>query len=78
MAWEVPDSFLETQCESCHRIAHKAKSIQSFVIKDKLTSKKIIKLSKAQKVAKKISRMVSVLSDKDKAIQARYDRVGAA
>ena len=68
MAWDVPDSFLETLCEKCHKIEHKGRHIKTFVVKttkskqkryiDLQAKKQLKKIIKKQKKIKIISAII--------------------
>jgi 5-methylcytosine-specific restriction endonuclease McrA len=76
MAWEVPDVFLETVCEPCHREIHKDTHINVFIAKDKAKRKRQMKAGK--KAALTHDGLRKTLSRKDRALQARYDNLKVA
>lgn len=43
MPWEVPNSYLQTLCETCHDKAHEGRNISSFFVSDKAKKKKVKK-----------------------------------
>lgn len=69
--WQVPNSLLQTLCQTCHIKVHKNKPISDFVLKNKK-----VKKSKIKKKVKKnnIQNLKSKLSPRDKALQERYDK----
>lgn len=67
-AWEIDNKHLITLCKKCHEKEHEINSISVIV-------KGIYKLSKKEKIAKKITKLKNGLSKRDNELQKRYDNL---
>jgi len=77
MAWEYPDSLLQTLCQKCHEEIHKTTTIKSEKEKSKFNKKeKVFKPKiKKKKTQHRTEKLLSKLSKEDRRIQSIWDKI---